>query len=261
MYNRRLNPELGSLYEEPDLSKIEALYKRLITSADYRDREVGLWLGLIVETPHRSLDFRDLQKELEEMEYILTSLMSRVDESSQRELNDWVNYLTNAAYGIRDGFWFDAKIDMNRALKSSNSEALNGLKNNLLLGYEIALLQSETSKIFDQLKNLPVSLNIREDRLDLVLNVEAILLEVMKEIYLRDTSIPSEVLKYVSDHTSSALRYSMKPDTSIEQIRNEMEIVSHYLVSRSEEVSEDAITCWIREMQARISMVQEKIRK
>lgn len=261
MYNRRLNPELGSLYEEPDLSKIEALYKRLITSADYRDREVGLWLGLIVETSHRSLDFRDLQKELEEMEYILTSLMNRVDESSQRELNDWVNYLANAAYDIRDGFWFDSKIDMNRALNSSNSDALNRLKNNPLLGYEVALLQSETSKIFNQLKNLPAHLNIPEDRLDLVLNVEAILLEVMKETYLRDSSIPDEVLKYILDHTSSALRYSIKADTSIEQIRKEIEIASHYLQSRSEEASKDYITTWIKEMQARIRILQAKMPK
>lgn len=229
MYNRRLSPELTSLYEDPDSRRIEALHKRLLESEDYRDREVGLWLGLVVETSDPHLDFKDLQKELEEMEYILTTFMSRVSGSSQRELNNWINHLANAAYSIRDGFWFDAKIDMNRAVESSNGAALSAAKNTVGLNYEMGLIQAETLKMFKGLKGLPVRLNTPADRHELVLEIQAVFLESMKEIYLKDSSIPNEVLKYIFDHVGSALRYSMRSEYGTDHIRREIEMVSEYL--------------------------------
>lgn len=257
-YNRRVNPELRRLYSNPDIEEIKALYSRLIVSDDHRDRLVALWLGLAVDLPPLKIDLKDLIAELQEMEFILSNILRRVDEMTSRDLSDWMNHLANAAYSIRDGFWMDAKIDMNRALQSSERESIEGLKANPSFRYEIELLQKETSRRFEELKNLPVALDIPEERLDLALEIQGVVIELMEGLYLEQTSGEDE-LRYVTQRFIAALRYVMRRDIPLERIKKEMELASSYLKSRVGEISDEDTAALAKGVQRRIEALSTRI--
>lgn len=247
IYNRRMNRELLRLYSNPDLGEIKALYDRLIVSEDHRDREVAIWLGLAVDLPPVKIDFRDLITELQEMEFILFHLLRRVDEEAQRDLSDWMNYLANAAYSLRDGFWLDAKSDMNRAVESSRRESVERIKMNARLRYEISLLQAETLRRFEELKGLPLSLDIPEERIDLVMGIQETLLKLMRRHYLDDVGKDYDLFPYVVQRLNSALRYALQRDLGIDRIRKEMELAMNYLREKGRMISEEESATLARE--------------
>ncbi len=259
IYNRRRNPELLRLYSNPDPEEIKALYERLITSEDHRDREVAIWLGLAVELPPIKIDFRDLITELQEMEFILFHLLRRVDEEAQRDLSDWMNYLANAAYSLRDGFLLDAKSDMNRALESSKRESVERAKVNSRLRYEIELLQAETSRRFEELKNLPVSLDLPEERLDLLMGIQEALLKLMRRYYLDHIGRKYDLFPYVVQRLNSALRYAMRRDVEMERVGKEMELALIYLRERGTKISEEEPAALAREMLGEIERLALKV--
>lgn len=259
MYNRRANPELHRLYLNPDLEAINGLYGRLIASEDHRDREVALWLSLAVEKPPLGIDLQDLIKELDEIEFILFNLLRRVDETTQTDLGSWMNYIINTAQSIRDGFWMDAKIDMNLALHNSRKESVERIKANPHIGYEIRLLQTETSRRFTEIRDFHVTLDLPEERLDLILEIQSILLELMVRIYLELVREEAELLHPVAQRLNAALRYVLRRDIQLEQARNEIKLASSYLEEKSKEEFKEDTAALVREAQRRIEALSARM--
>ena len=259
MYNRRANPELHRLYLNPDLEAINGLYGRLIASEDHRDREVALWLSLAVEKPPLGIDLQDLIKELDEIEFILFNLLRRVDETTQTDLGSWMNYIINTAQSIRDGFWMDAKIDMNLALHNSRKESVERIKANPHIGYEIRLLQTETSRRFTEIRDFHVTLDLPEERLDLILEIQSILLELMVRIYLELVREEAELLHPVAQRLNAALRYVLRRDIQLEQARNEIKLASSYLEEKAKGEFEEDTAALVREAQRRIEALSARM--
>jgi len=259
MYNRRANPELHRLYLNPDLEAINGLYGRLIASEDHRDREVALWLSLAVEKPPLGIDLQDLIKELDEIEFILFNLLRRVDETTQTDLGSWMNYIINTAQSIRDGFWMDAKIDMNLALHNSRKESVERIKANPHIGYEIRLLQTETSRRFTEIRDFPVTLDLPEERLDLILEIQSILLELMVRIYLELVREEAELLHPVAQRLNAALRYVMRRDIQLERAGNEIKLASSYLEEKAKGEFEEDTAALVREAQRRIEALSARM--
>jgi len=259
MYNRRANPELHRLYLNPDLEAINGLYGRLIASEDHRDREVALWLSLAVEKPPLGIDLQDLIKELDEIEFILFNLLRRVDETTQTDLGSWMNYIINTAQSIRDGFWMDAKIDMNLALHNSRKESVERIKANPHIGYEIRLLQTETSRRFTEIRDFHVTLDLPEERLDLILEIQSILLELMVRIYLELVREEAELLHPVAQRLNAALRYVLRRDIQLEQARNEIKLASSYLEEKGKGELEEDTAALVREAQRRIEALSARM--
>lgn len=259
-YNRRANPELQRLYSNPDLDEIKVLYNRLIASDDHRDRLVALWLGLTVGLPPFEFDLKDLITELQEMEFILFNMLRRVGEGLLRDLSDWMNHLANAAYSLRDGFWMDAKIDMNRALHSSRKESIERIKANPSWRYEIELLQAETLRRFQELRDFPATLDIPENSLDLVLEIQGVLLELMERCYLEPVGGGKALLLDVTRRLNTALRYAMREDIGLERAKKEMESALIYLKGRIEEISDEDTAALVKEAQRRMEALSARIK-
>ena len=259
MYNRRANPELHRLYLNPDLEAINGLYGRLIASEDHRDREVALWLSLAVEKPPLGIDLQDLIKELDEIEFILFNLLRRVDETTQTDLGSWMNYIINTAQSIRDGFWMDAKIDMNLALHNSRKESVERIKANPHIRYEIGLLQTETSRRFTEIRDFHVTLDLPEERLDLILEIQSILLELMVRVYLELVKEEAELLHPVAQRLNAALRYVLRRDIQLEQAGNEIKLASSYLEEKGKGELEEDTAALVREAQRRIEALSARM--
>lgn len=239
IYNRRDNPELRCLYSKPNIEEIRSLHERLIASDNYRDREVALWLGLVIEQPLVRVNVEDIAKELQEMEFILLNLMRKVDEAAQTDLNNWMNYIINAGHSLVNDFWMDAKIDMNMALHSSRKESIERVKSNLQFTYEVGLLQEETSRLFKQLRDFPVVLDLPEEHLDIALGIQSILLDLMDRLYLERVGGQNELLPYVVQRLNTALRYVLQKDAKLEHAEKEIRLALSYIEEKIEEISDE----------------------
>jgi hypothetical protein len=259
IYNGRANSDLHRLFLNPDLEAIKDLYDRLIASDDHRDREVALWLGLAVEKPPLGVDLQDLIKELEEMEFILFNLLRRVDEATQIDLGSWMNYIINTAQSIKDGFWMDAKTDMNMALYISRKEAVERIKANPYIRYEIGLLQTETLRRFMEIRDFPVKLDLPEERLDLILEIQSVLLDLMVRIYLERVKEEAELLNPVAQRLNTALRYVMRRDIQLERAGNEIKLASSYLEEKAKGEFEEDTAALVREAQRRIEALSARM--
>jgi hypothetical protein len=260
IYNRRTNTELHSLYLNPGLEVLRELHDRLVASDDPRDREVALWLSLAVEKPPLKVDLQDLVKELEEIEFILLNLLRRVDEAAQIDINGWMNYIINTAHGVRDGFWMDAKIDMNLALQSSKSESVERIKADPHFTYEIGLLQKETSRRFKEIGDYPVTLDIPERRLNLILGIQGVLLDLMGRIYMEQVREEVELLDYVAQRLNAALRYVLRRDIQLEKAEKEIKLASSYLEEKAKGISQEDTAALAEETQKRIKALSAMVK-
>jgi len=260
IYNRRTNPELHHLYLNPGIEVLRELHDRLIASDDHREREVALWLSLAVERPPLKVDLQDLVKELEEMEFILLNLLRSVDEAAQIDINGWMNYIINTAHGVRDGFWIDAKIDMNLALQISKSESVERIRVDPHFTYEIGLLQKETSRRFKEIRDFPAMLDLPEERLDLILGIQSMLLDLMGRIYLEQVKEEVEILGYVAQRLNAALRYVLRRDIQPEKAEKEIKLASSYLEEKAKGISDGDTAALAEETRKRIKALSAMVK-
>jgi hypothetical protein len=214
--------DLERLYSDPDEGGIGELHSRLLSSTNHRHREVAIWLEAALELEPPRSDPAGLAGEMREMEFILLTLTRRAG-AAQREVNDWMNYVANAAQFIVDGFWIDAKILLSRALMSSGTPAVEALKADPNLLYEVEVLQRATSAYFDELIGYPVSITIPDGRLDAALELQWIMLDLMRGV------TGGEEGRNVGETIhglSSVLRHLMESRGMPEEIRGELGVVA-----------------------------------
>ena len=223
--NRRRNQRLFDLYRNPTLEGIRALYEELKNSACHYDREVAIWLSTVLDLSPKRLDVEDLLQEFREMEWLLYHMLEEVEMSQRQDLSDWMNFLVNAAHSIEDGWYIDAKLCMNLALEFSRKESIENIKQNPVLGYLINLLQIETLRRFQEIREMPSKLDIPEERLDVIVAIQEILIDLSSKYYLGDLEEHvSALLKYVIPKIRSSMNHLMRSDLDftkgLEELRN-----------------------------------------
>ena len=210
---------LVSLYSDPDPRGVWELHDRLMESSDHRDREAAIWLETGLEPAPMKSDPAGLVRELREMEYVLFAFISRV-RGAQREVNDWMNYIANAAQFIVDGFWIDAKIMLSRAFQASRAPLVEELKSEPGLSYEVGVFQGATASYFDEVREYPVNLRIPEERLDAILTLQRSMLEIMRSRMRLEAPEEPELIRLIIHRLSSSLRHLMEEKT--EEARREL---------------------------------------
>lgn len=197
---------LSRLYREPTLEGFRELHERLIDSPDYREREVAIWLEPALELGPMETPPERLAGEMREMEFLLLILTRKAGESWSI-VNRWMDYIANAAISLLQGYWIDAKIYLNRALEVSRSVEVESLKRQPHLSYEVDVLQRATLEYFRELRRYPVRLSIPRSNVEPLLIIQAVLLEMMEDSYLR--GVGGRPLRESVYRLSSAIRHLM----------------------------------------------------
>lgn len=210
---------LVSLYSDPDPRGVLELHDRLMESGDHRNREAAIWLETGLEPAPMKLDPTGLVRELREMEYVLFAFISRAG-GAQMDVNDWMNYIVNAAQFITDGFWIDAKIMLSRALQASRAPSVEELKSEPGLSYEVEVFQGATASYFNEVSGYPVALRIPEKRLDAILTLQWSMLEIMRSRMRLEAPDEPELIRGIIHRLSSSLRHLMEEKT--EEARREL---------------------------------------
>ncbi len=201
--------DLAYIYSDPEPKAVRALHHRLMESQDHRDREAGIWLQTGIEQTSDRTDLVGLAGELSKIEYLLYVLIPKAGDA-QREVNDWMNYTANAAQLFTDGFLIDAKIMLNRALHTSQTPAVEGLKAYPGLSYEVGVFQEATASYYREAMGYPVGLQIPEETLDAAVTLQEGLLEVMRSRVRLEGSRENRLALGVVSGISSSLRRLME---------------------------------------------------
>ena len=226
--NGRESQQLFSLYSNTDIERLKELHDYLISSNDHYDREVAIWLEPVIGLGPLRNNPRGLVTEIRMMEFILSRLYERSREG-RGELNNWINFIANAAHSIEDGFWIDAKILLSRALQSSTDPSIERLKADPNLNYEVKILQRATNSYFEEIKSYPLGIKIPVDRLDQILKVQEIMLDMMRVYFREEKDARDYIIEGPIRRMSLTVRYLMDDIKEIETSKRELKLASRYL--------------------------------
>jgi hypothetical protein len=249
LYNKRLNQTLIDLYSHPKIDAIKDLHNRLISSNDHLDREVAFWLELALQQPPVQIDLQDVNAELIEMEVLLYDLVLRANSESQRNLNDWMNYIANVPQSIRDGNGIDAKILMSLAVQSSRKESIERIKRDPQLRYKIEILQKETSRLFKVIKRIPLRLAASEERLGTLEKIQEILIELLQRYnFERPQGGLSAMTRYPIQKLEAAQRCLMRSDVKTDNAKNDIFIASKYIEQQMSAITNNKNLEWMKNL-------------
>ncbi len=226
--NGRESQQLFSLYSNTDIERLKELHDYLISSNDHYDREVAIWLEPVLGLGPLRNNPRGLVTEIRMMEFILSRLYERSREGRE-ELNNWINFIANAAHSIEDGFWIDAKILLSRALQSSTDPSIERLKADPNINYEVEILQRATKSYFEEIKSYPLEIKIPVDRLDPILKVQEIMLDMMRVYFREEKDARDYMIEEPIRRMSSTVRSLMDDIKEIEDSKRELKLASRYL--------------------------------
>jgi hypothetical protein len=256
LYNKRLNQTLFDLYSRPEIDAIKDLHDRLISSNDHFDREVAFWLELALQQPPVQIDLQDVSVELTEMEVLLYDLVLRANSESQRNLNDWMNYIANVPQSIRDGNWIDAKILMSLAVQSSRKESIERIKRDPQLRYKIEVLQKETSRLFEVTKRIPLRLIASEERLCALEKILEVLIELLQRYnFERPQERLSDMIRYSIQKLEASQRSLMRSNIKTDDAKNEIIVASKYLEQQMSVITNINTLEWMKSLLEKIRVL------
>lgn len=252
LYNGKLSQTLIDLFSRPNPRRIKALYDRLIVSENHLDRETAFWLEPALEQAQPKINTANLVVKMQEMEVLLFSLLWKVDSESQRDFNDWLNYIVNALESLRGGNWIDAKIFSSQAFQSSKRDSVNRNRRNPELTHQIDVLQRETLNCFEEMKEIPSKLEIPKERLEGLIEVQETLIELLQKCCLsRLEKESSGVVAYLIQRFSSAQRYLMRSDIKIDKAVQEISLASEFLRGQIEDTADAKLSEWLKRIEKR----------
>lgn len=252
----RYTEALLALYSDPNLEKARMLHDELAMSHNHYDREVAIWLEALHEHCPSELDTKALATTMREMESVLYFLINQVGEA-QREVNDWMNYIANAAESLADGFWIDAKIFLSQALEISQSLAFEHLKSDPNLKRKLDILQRATAQYFVEIRTLPSKLAIPEDRLETIIAVQKVLLDLMQAYYQGRREESDEVLGIAIRRLNATIRHLMNKDREIEATKQEMQLISEHLSEKKSKIVDERKRELVRDCGERMKELAE----
>ena len=262
----RLDPTISDLYSNPDPASIASLNDRLIHSKDPEDREVGFWLEPAVKRKPPEIDWRDIVINMLETELDLLDLAYRIQTSHLREtfrvdgLLDWLNEIGNSVNNIRSGDWIYAKIAISRALHKSHDTSIEKIRENEYLTGAIDSHRKSTENYFDQILTFPCKLTMLEDRVDTILEVQDLLIEIMRKYYLESPNrILVDVILYPIEKLGVAQDYLLNPERSEEQANYEIGLASEHLKEKVVNIQNSETLKWAKNIQERIEFLFSKL--
>lgn len=219
--------ELQELYLKPEPELIRELHDRLINSERHQEREVAIWLEPAIDMGPLRYDPRRIIGEMREMEFLLYLLARRAGDA-QRDVNYWMDYISNAAQSLSDGFWIDAKIFLSRALQVSRRSSIEGLKMDPNISYEVDVLQKATLSYLREVSSYPITLEVSEEKLNTLLEIQGVMLDLMRIYYGGGERGSASSLRPI--HILSALiRRLLNPRFSLGDAKADLQLASEYL--------------------------------
>lgn len=221
--NKRFNQFLFNIYSNPSLDAIRLVYDQLVVSDNHLDIAAAFWLEPALQKKPVQINLPDLIVEMKEIEVLLFDIICQADPVSHQDLNDWANYIANVGLSLQDRYIIDAKILMNLAVQSSRRESIEKIKRNLDLRYRVEVLQKETLRCFEELKKLPFKLVISEERLDALIEVQDILIDLLYKYYLNHME-QTEFRDFIRDllqKLNAAQRYLLRYDSKNDRSKYE----------------------------------------
>jgi hypothetical protein len=196
--------ELEKLYNDPEEKKIQEQYSQLIGSRKHQERALAIWLSTALKQKPLRNNPDNLVKELRKLEYLLYNLMNQLV-NGKKQVNNWMNYVLNAAQLLEDGFYLDAKVMLSRALQESEKKEVTELKNHPKLRYEVNVFQQATRSYFNEVEQYPVNIKIRS-HLEKILMIQEIMLKLLTE-FNPEKGEEEKVSKEAIIKISSGIRY------------------------------------------------------
>lgn len=246
---------LQGLYLEPEPELIRELHDRLINSERHQEREVAIWLEPAIDMGPLRYDPGRIVGEMREMEFLLYLLIRRAGDA-QRDVNYWMDYISNAAQSLSDGFWIDAKIFLSRALQASRRSSIERLKMDPSISYEVDVLQKATLSYFREILTYPITLEAPEERLDILLEIQGIMLELMRIHYGEGGSAPSLRSIHI---LSTLIRRLFNPRFTLGDAKADLQLASEYLETSIQEARGEKERERIKAQRSRIEKLLETL--
>lgn len=208
IYNKQEIQELASLLSAPDHEKTLMLHDRLIASNDHMERETAFFLQLGLDIGPLEGDPQGLAGEMREMEHLLYAYLNKYG-MAQKPINDWLNYIANAAQSIIEGFWTDAKILLSLAVQTSQNPEVEALKAVPELRYRVEMLQGATASYFKELKGYPQKLKISDESVGSILMIQEPLLGMLQNPNIVKEKSEDEYAIKIVRGSHRAIKYLM----------------------------------------------------
>ena len=223
MYNQDTT-ELEKLYHDPEEKRVQEQYNQLIESRKHQERALAIWLSTALEQKPLRNKPENLVKELRKLEYLLYNLMNQLV-NGKKQVNNWMNYVLNAAQLLEDGFYLDAKVMLSRALQESEKKEVMELRNHPKLEYEINVFQQATKSYFREVEKYPVNIKIRS-HLEKIIMIQEIMMKLLTE-FKPEKSEEEKVSRESIVKISSAIRYLV--GNSCEKAEKELYLAVGYM--------------------------------
>jgi hypothetical protein len=213
---------LVSLLYNPDEGRIVELHDRLMESELHEEREIAIWLQPAVPQSTIVTSPANLAAEMREMETLMFYLISRMG-TYQSDLNYWMNYIANAHQFLTDGLWIDAKLFLSRAVQASRAPSVEELKSSPSVGREIDIIQKATASYFEEVKGYPIKFQIPEERLDRIVAVQGIMLDMMQSY--QGPGKGNDATRGIIHELSSTIRHLMERDRTRDSLKQELTLI------------------------------------
>lgn len=229
---------LSDLYSGLSLENIRQTHDQLIASPTHHEREIAIWLTTALEPSPSTIDPTRLATEMREMEFILYTLMNKIGEAKP-VMNDWMNYIANAAESLTDDFWIDARILLSQALDISQSAQIEHLKAHPALQYELDVLQKATAAYFLEMGKYPLKLTIPEDRLETVLKLQQVMLNLLTARHREKREKHERIVEDAIRRLETVIRFLMNKDKTLDDVLREARLALQYLDEKVKEITDN----------------------
>jgi hypothetical protein len=254
------------LYANPDPVGVQVLHDELLKSDIFEDREVGLWLELALTGRRSDFDWREVVMDMQETELDLFDLAYLIETSEYVNefrafgLLDWMNSIGVCVSNIRSGNWVLAKIDVNRAVHRSLAVSVEKIRGNEDFRSAVDEHRKATADYYERVLEFPCESNIPEDRLDTILEVQELLIE-LKRKYRREPAnkVLSDVALYSIEKLGVAEDCLLDSKTGLEQAGYEVGLVYEYLKEKVEAIRNEEIRAWIVKLLERIEFLSSHV--
>ena len=256
LHLRKASHDLVDVYRTPNKRRIKILHDRLSTSTDDVDQETALFLGLALNGDPREVDLHQLLVTLKEIEVLLFEFMRQASGSTQRNLNDWYNYLVNASQSLHDGDFFDAKILMNRAYQSAKRTTVDNSPSKYALRSKIAILRTGTLDASQKIQEIPIRLRVPEARHELIVEELDVLIESLTLLRECGEATISSAIGLVIQKVNAALRITMR-SVDVKDAVREIDAAIKILDEWQNKPSSGELTHWTERTHLKLSKVRD----
>ena len=253
---------LLDLYSNPNSDAVKTVHDELLESDSFEDREVGLWLEPALIRRRPDFDWREVVMDMQETELDLFDLAYLIETSEHRNefralgLLDWMNSIGSCVSNIRGGNWVLAKIDLNRAMHESLGESVEDVRKNEDFRGAVDEHRKATRSYLERILMFPCGSNVPEDRLDTILGVQELVIELKRKYHFESTNgIPSDVFPYAIEKLGVAEDYLFDSKTSLEQAGYEVGLASEHLKGKVENIRNLEARALVVKLQERIEFL------